>query len=199
MAAFLEQNSVTIESEEYVGLTENLEWGGSQEENQGQIETIESVTVEGVTYTESNNNLDDGGNIKAKPDTVALMEIDKIDVKLPVAEGTELDILKFALGHMTETAPPLGAIGNSVVAGHRSHSFGTFFNRLDEVEIGDEIKVSVGGKTYIYEVYETLIVEPDDLSVLRGSSNHRVLTLITCHPMYTSTHRLIVHAVVRED
>lgn len=202
MMAYLEETEAEIEEANYDELSDALEWG-ALEDNQGELElgidantTIDELDVGDVEGDSSN--LSNAENIKEKPDAIGLIQIDKIDVKLPVAEGADLATLKFALGHMPETAD-LGSIGNSVIAGHRSHSFGTFFNRLDEVEVGDEIKVKANGKEYVYEVYETLIVEPDDLSVLRGSSSHRVLTLITCTPMYTSTHRLIVHAVVREE
>lgn len=215
MAEFFEQSMVVDESQEYDALGAALDWG-SEEANQAEIdngadeaaetvsridpETGEVIMASSDTETNvsDNNNLGDAETIKVKPTTVALLEIDKIDVYLPVAEGTDQATLKYALGHMTETAD-IGSIGNAVIAGHRGHSFGTYFSRLDEIVEGDHIKVSVGNKTYDYEVFETLRVLPDDLSVLRGSSDHRVLTLITCDPMYTSTHRLIVHAVVRDE
>lgn len=200
MADFLEQSTMTQATADYEGLTQALDWG-AQEENQDELaESEDSLTVNYEENTDEETDatgLEESEAIKAKPKAIGIMDIEKIDVHLPIAEGADLATLKFALGHMPETAS-LGTIGNAVVAGHRSHSFGTFFNRLDEMEVGDEIKVTTGGVTYTYEVYETLIVEPDDLSVLRGSSQYRVLTLITCHPLYTSTHRLIVHAVVRE-
>jgi sortase A len=199
MADFLEQNVAVVEPSDIEALSESLEWGSDESNQEDLTESVTQIDVSAeVSDPSSPNNLEDAESIKAKPDTVALLEISKIDVKLPVAEGTDLATLKFALGHMPESAP-LGTVGNAVVAGHRSHSFGTYFNRLDEVAIGDVIKVTKGGVSYNYEVYETLIVEPDDLSVLRGSSNHKVITLITCYPLYTSTHRLIVHGVIKED
>lgn len=206
VAAFLEQNVNVVAGEEYNNLSSALEWGTETVNQEVLAESAEALNSEDLVIYEherndeevESDNVFEVGAIKAKPDAIALMEIDKIDVFLPVASGVDMDTLRFALGHMPETAQ-LGAIGNSVVAGHRSHSFGTFFNRLDEMEIGDEIKVTAGGNTYTYEVYEILIVEPDDTSVLRQSSKYQVLTLITCHPLYTSTHRLIVHAVVKDD
>jgi len=205
MESFLEQSSIAGGTEAYGDLTETLDWG-VQEDNQNAIDegnqaaeaSVEAFIQEGaVGSREESNNLGESERVKAKPDAVALLEIKKLDLRLPVAEGVDLSILKFALGHMPGTAK-LGEVGNAVVAGHRSHSFGTYFNRLDEMDIGDEILVTSGGKTYTYTVYEKLVVEPDDLSVLRNSSKHRVLTLITCHPLYVASHRLIIHAVVEE-
>ncbi|MDF1616472.1 class D sortase [Petrocella sp. FN5] len=201
LADFLEQSIMIEDTDSYDDLSASLEWG-VQEENQEdlsealEVPGVSSIDDEGLVEDDLEGNLEETVIIKQRPKAVAILEIDKIGIKLPVAEGVDLATLKFAVGHMPETAA-LGSIGNAVVAGHRSHSFGTYFNRLNEVEIGDTIKVTTGGQTYIYEVYETRIVEPDDLSVLRGSSNHKVITLITCHPLYTSTHRLIVHGVIK--
>jgi sortase A len=200
MADFLEQSLMIEDKDSYDDLSASLEWGVQEENQEDLSESIEvadpSALERDIDEGATEGNLEETAIIKQRPKAVAILEIDKIGIKLPVAEGVDLATLKFALGHMPKTAP-LGSVGNAVVAGHRSHSFGTYFNRLDEVTVGDTIKVTTGGQTYTYEVYETLIVEPDDLSVLRGSSNHKVITLITCHPLYTSTHRLIVHGVIK--
>jgi len=201
MADFLEQSLVLEDTDSYDDLSASLEWGVQEENQEDLTESLEVadslVLEEAEEESDAEGNLEETAIIKQRPKAVAILEIDKIDVKLPVAEGVDLATLKFALGHMPKTAS-LGSVGNAVIAGHRSHSFGTYFNRLDEVAIGDTIKVTTGGQTYTYEVYETRIVEPDDLSVLRGSSSHKVITLITCHPIYTSTHRLIVHGVIKQ-
>lgn len=73
-------------------------------------------------------------------DVIGVMEIPKIDLKVAVAEGTDKQTLKKAVGHFEGTAMP-GEVGNFAVAGHRSYTYNEFFNRLDEMEIGDEIKV----------------------------------------------------------
>ncbi len=133
-----------------------------------------------------------------QPTAIGIINIPKIDLRAPIAEGADLDTLRFAIGHMENTTA-IGEIGNAVVAGHRSHSFGVYFNRLDEMAVGDEIVVETGGKTITYVVYETKIVEPDDVSVLKSSSKYKVLTLITCDPVYNPTHRLIVHAIDKDQ
>ena len=65
--------------------------------------------------------------------------------------------------------------------------------------MGEEnIPLDKYGNETVYEVYKKHIVAPDDTSVLRSSSEHKVVTLITCHPEINPDSRLIVHAVVRE-
>jgi sortase A len=130
-----------------------------------------------------------------RPKTLGVIKIDKINVKMPILEGTNQSSLKIGAGQM-KGSTPLGEIGNAVLAGHRSYTYGRFFNRLNELEEGDLIIVEAQGQTYQYKVFRILVVEPTDLSVLNRNNRDRVLTLITCTPIRTATHRLIVHAVI---
>ncbi|MEK3986284.1 class D sortase [Paenibacillus sp. FSL K6-3166] len=124
---------------------------------------------------------------------IALIEIDKIDLKLPVLEGATKANMKHAAAHMKETTP-LGEIGNAAIAAHRARTTGRLFNRLNEVVIGDTITVKTSDQTYNYEVYDISVVLPSDVSVLDGNNKDKILTLITCDPLVDPTHRLIVHA-----
>ncbi|MBC7960921.1 MAG: class D sortase [Vallitaleaceae bacterium] len=183
---YLEMDNVQVadDSAENSALDEVLEWG-TEDANQAEI----NQNAEDIQSSQL-----DEAKVKKMPTAIGIIKIDKIDVSLAIAEGVSLEVLKFAIGHMPGTAA-LGEIGNCALAGHRSHSFGTFFNRLDEVAIGDDIVVqTAGGTTITYEVYEKIFVKPDDLSVLNGSSKYKVLTLITCHPEINPTSRLILHA-----
>jgi len=124
---------------------------------------------------------------------IALIQISKIDLMLPVLEGATKTNMKHAAAHMKETTP-LGEIGNAAIAAHRARTTGRLFNRLNEVAIGDIITVKTKEQTYNYEVYEITVVKPTDLSVLKGNGKDKMLTLITCDPLVNPTHRLIVHA-----
>jgi sortase A len=130
---------------------------------------------------------------KVAQKVLGIMRIDKIKVKSPVVEGVKAENLKVGLGHIPGTSE-IGQVGNTAIAGHRSYTFGRFFNRLDELENDDEIVIAAGDKTYTYKVYEKLIVEPSDTSVLSSDDKESILTLITCHPIYIASHRLIIHA-----
>ncbi len=123
---------------------------------------------------------------------LGILHIDSIDVKLPIMRGTTERVLQVGVGKLEGTTP-IGEFGNTALSAHRGHSYGRLFNRLDEVLVGDFVKIQTSQDELIYEVYDVKIVEPDDLSVLNMNKNEKILTLITCHPLYTSTHRLIVH------
>ena len=84
-------------------------------------------------------------------------------------------------------------MGNCVIAGHRNYTFGTYFNRLNEVQVGDMIYFDTRTETYAYQVSEIQVVEPDDLEILDDRDSEQ-LTLYTCTPLYIATHRLVVIA-----
>jgi len=130
--------------------------------------------------------------------TIAIIQIDKIDLKLPILEGATAKNMKVGAAHMTETAP-LGEIGNAAVAAHRARTKGRMFNRLDEMEIGDRIDIRMRDSSVSYRVTDIKVVLPTDLSVLNSEGDKAVLTLITCDPLVNPTHRLIVHAEKVED
>jgi len=130
--------------------------------------------------------------------SIAVLEIAKIDLKLPVLRGTSAANLRVGVGLLEDTAE-IGAPGNTVLTAHRSHTYGRLFNRLDELAVGDEIIVTTWDSAHRYIVTGTLIVEPDDISVIRGDEAEHRLTLITCDPVYNPTHRLIVQAELAAD
>jgi sortase A len=129
-----------------------------------------------------------------RPTALGVVEIPKIKSRMPIYQGTSNAILNIGVGQIEGTTP-IGEIGNTALAGHRSYTYGHQWNRLDEVERDDLITVTVGKAVYTYRVYKTHIVEPTDITVLYRSSKHKVLTLVTCHPIRPATHRLIVHAL----
>ena len=123
-----------------------------------------------------------------------ILTIDRINAVLPVTDGVSETQLKVAVGHVPQTAP-LGGEGNAVIAGHRSYTYGHFFNRLGEVSAGDLIRYEdKSGEAFIYEVFETLVIEPGDQAAFTQPEGEHLLTLYTCTPIHKATHRLLVRA-----
>jgi sortase A len=196
---YLEVESYNEETAQAFSSLDSIFESTNTEEGQLALdESISEVPTNVEPTPDGTIELEKAGTIGKKLEVLGIIKIDKIDLKAPIAEGAELEILKYAIGHM-ESTTKLNTIGNSVIAGHRSHSFGVYFNRLDEMAIGDEIVVETPKEKVTYVIYDILMVEPDDVSVLRSSSKYRVLTLVTCDPVYNPTHRLIVHAIDKEQ
>jgi hypothetical protein len=63
---------------------------------------------------------------------IGILTIEKIELRLPVAEGIDEKLLRIAPGRITETAE-IGSIGNAVIVGHRNYDYGDMFNRLGEI------------------------------------------------------------------
>ncbi|MCM3731618.1 class D sortase [Fictibacillus nanhaiensis] len=135
---------------------------------------------------------------KTKNGIIGKLEINKIDLTIPIMEGASQANLKVAAGHLKGTSP-VGEVGNSAIAAHRSYTYGKQFNRLPEVEVGDTIRVITKDKKLTYRIIDEMIVLPDDLSVLKKDASESTLTLITCHPMKNPTHRYIVKAVLDKE
>jgi sortase A len=105
-----------------------------------------------------------------------------------------------AAGWHTDSAR-LGAIGNTVLSGHHN-TLGAVFGRLVELETGDLIQVYSHGYRFVYQVTNRMIV-PEKYQLLDTRmanvqwilpSQDERLTLITCWPNESNTHRVIIVA-----
>jgi sortase A len=118
-------------------------------------------------------------SVPVSPDRVLTrLEIPKIQMDAIVVEGASRHDLSEGPGHMKETAQP-GETGNAVITAHRD----TFFRHIYELNKGDQIQVRRRGRTFTYEVTGKRIVMPEDISVIKPTTNPQ-LTLITCYPTY---------------
>lgn len=133
-------------------------------------------------------------------ESVAKLSIPDIGVDWTVVEGVGTDELRNGPGHYPGTPMP-GMAGNAGIAGHRT-TWGAPFNRIDELEPGDEITVTTIQGTFTYRVIAQesgkghFIVSPDRVDVLdqdfEESPNR--LTLTACHPKFSARQRIIVVA-----
>ena len=154
------------------------------------------VSEKSDSDSEPSEKNDDKADVK--PDesaAICLLRIPKIKLEEAVKEGSTKGVLSSALGHVENTAFP-GEDGNCCIAGHRNYVFGKYFNRLDEITLGDIIELKTMDSLYMYEVVSTEVVEPEEVRVLNYAEGKN-LTLITCTPFMVGTHRLIVHAVMK--
>jgi sortase A len=132
-----------------------------------------------------------------KHQVLGQLSIPRIELDVMVVPGVEESDIKHAVGWMTSTGFP-GDEGNVVLAGHRSHTYGKFFHRLGEMEIGDQVSLDTHFGHFTYQIVEIKVVEPTDLSVLE-QTDRSLLTLITCEPLYSNDYRLIVIAEALES
>jgi sortase A len=129
----------------------------------------------------------------AEGDAIARIQMADIGVDKVVVQGVSVGDLKRAPGHYPDSPLP-GQPGNAAIAGHRT-TYGAPFNRIDELDIGDEIVVTTLQGSFTYEVSEQKIVRPDQVEVLRNFGDNR-LTLTACHPKYSARQRIVVVATL---
>ena len=83
---------------------------------------------------------------------------------------------------------------NTVLVGHRfSYKNPSVFYHLDKVEHGDTIYVSWNKKIYVYKVDQIRTVTPDTTSV-EDPSDEPKLTIYTCTPLWSTSHRLVIQS-----
>lgn len=127
---------------------------------------------------------------------LAVLQIPRLGVEVPVFEGTDDLTLNHGVGRIAGTALP-GEPGNVGLAGHRD----SFFRPLKNIRVGDAIQVETPGKTDSYVVERIDIVTPDDVEVLQPRSVPS-LTLVTCYPFYyigSAPQRYIVTASLQQE
>lgn len=110
------------------------------------------------------------------PTAVGRIEIPRLGLKAIVKQGDDDRTLARAVGLVPGSARP-GESGNIVLAGHRD----TFFWPLQDIAVGDQIRIVVPQHTYRYRVESVRVVNPEETSVL-ASKGVDELTLVTCYP-----------------
>lgn len=111
----------------------------------------------------------------------------------------------FAAGWHSNSAP-LGEPGNTVLSGH-NNLYGEVFRYLNDLRPGMKIFLYSGNKTFTYVVTTVMILKERDQPLAVRLENARWLlpsederlTLVTCWPYSSNSHRLIVVAVPVKD
>lgn len=136
------------------------------------------------------------------PDNYLVIPVLGVESPMVWVDSTEESALqqklKEGVAHYPGTANP-GEKGNAFIFGHSSYywwdwsEYSNVFATLEQIKAGDKILIYYNQKLYIYEVRETKVVDPTDLSVIEQGNKHE-LTLMTCTPLGTDLMRFIVVA-----
>lgn len=115
--------------------------------------------------------------LKLNDNLIGILEIPKLNIKAPVKEGTTQSILKYSVGHFSNSS---NWNGNIALASHnRGDYVAHYFSNIHELVVGDEIiyKTKFGERRY--EVVENKKIDSRDWSVISQTTQNKV-TLITC-------------------
>ena len=121
------------------------------------------------------------------------IEIESIDVSLPIYHGTSDAVLQVAVGHLDWTSLPTGGEGtHCVLSGHRGLPSAKLFTDMDKMEVGDVFVLRILDEVLSYEADLIQIVDPSDTRSLMIEEGKDLCTLVTCTPYGVNSHRLLV-------
>ena len=124
---------------------------------------------------------------------MGILEIPSINVKLPIYHGTSEEVLHEGVGHLRETAFPIGQKGcHSVLSTHRGLPEAKLFTDLDKLTEKDQFFIRLYNTTLAYEVDQIKVVKPSDTRYLKPEKGMDYVTLLTCTPYGINSHRLMV-------
>lgn len=144
------------------------------------------------------------------PDRIVIPAI-KLDAPVKPAKVAEIVVQgttfrewvapnSFAVGELG-TSASLGTYGNTVLIGHHN-VYGEVFGHLVDLHVGDLILLYSGDKEFAYTIsvkkilperWQSVEVRLENAQWIAPSQDER-LTLVTCWPYESNTHRLIIVA-----
>lgn len=140
--------------------------------NSSKLVDLDSVKTddkfEEITYDSEEDVWDDS--------VLGILTIEKIGLNATVKEGTTSDILLEYIGHIEETSTYDGNVG---LAGHNRGCENSYFARINELEIGDEIRYKTKFYDRIYVIDNIKVILETDWNLLESTEENK-LTLITC-------------------
>lgn len=123
------------------------------------------------------------------------LQIPKLGVNVVVVQGDDENALKAGAGHYPETPLPCHE-GNVAIAGHRT-TYGKPFANVDRLVPGDKIILTTPVGSCIYSVAQKpFVVLPTDWQVVANTPGRFELTLTSCHPKGSASHRIIIKALM---
>lgn len=160
-------------------------------------ELAEKLKDEPIDYAvEAEKNLLTSQNLAQQKElgpVQGIVEIPKINIELPVYDGTNEVQISSGAGLMEGTSLLGGGAGtHSVLTSHRGLPSARLFTDLGKIEKGDRFFIKVGSEQLAYEVDQIRVIDPSDFSLLKIVDGKDYVTLLTCTPYMVNTHRLLV-------
>lgn len=128
-------------------------------------------------------------------DIMGRLQVPSIDIDQPIRHTLIEEVLITGTGHTEGTSLPIGGPNtHTVLGGHRGLAQSVGFTNLPRVKVGDRIYVEALGRVMVYEIFETVIVSPQEAEYNPIEKDRDLLTLITCTPLGVNSHRFLAKA-----
>lgn len=132
-------------------------------------------------------------NCPSYGENYASLKIESIGVELPIYYGKTLDLLKKGIGHDNDSYFP-GEGGSVILMGH---NFGRFLANLPKVKVGDQIQVTTNYGEFHYTVYDSQVINENEVDKVPIQEAEERLMIYTCWPINNigyATERYVVYA-----
>ena len=170
-------------------------WADAEEYNRDLLKKTEQFSVSSEELTRVEGLLNPLGN-----GMMGYVNIPKIDVALPVYQGTDEKELQSGAGWWIGSSLPTGGeSAHCIITAHTGLSKAKLFTDIDQLEVGDRFSLTILDRTLVYEVDQILVTEPTDFEPLYIVEGKDYATLYTCTPYGVNTHRLLVRGVRVDD
>ncbi len=144
----------------------------------------ENIRVEDyIDKTSKNNYIEDTQEYKENEnvDLLLILEIPKINLKRVVYNFySDKNTIEKNVMIMSESDLPNVLNGNVILEAHSGNDYISFFNRLNELTVNDEVYIYYQGIKYIYSVDNMYDVDKDGNVEIFRNKNRNTLSLITC-------------------
>jgi len=125
----------------------------------------------------------------------------ELDKKIAYPTSTEVKTIDEALMgkvmHFPQTPYP-GQKGDAIFLAHSAPiTWGPsyrVFNKIDKLEVGDDIVISFNGQDYVYRVLKRYLINPGD--ALPESTGQKKAYFLTCWPPDSGIKRMVVEALL---
>ena len=138
----------------------------------------------------------------AEDGMMGMIEIPKINIKIPIYHTTSDEVLQKAAGHLEGSSLPVGGKDtHAVISAHRGLPSAALFTDLDRLAEGDHFLLYILDEILCYEVDQITVVEPEETEALSVEPGKDYVTLLTCTPYGVNSHRMLVrgHQVPYEE
>lgn len=163
-------------------------WADAEEYNRDLLDKSEQFSVSSDELERVEGLLNPLGN-----GMMGYVNIPKIDVALPIYQGTDEKELQSGAGWWIGSSLPTGGEStHCIITAHTGLSKAKLFTDLDQLELGDRFTLTILDRTLEYEADQILVVVPTDYEPLYIVEGEDYVTLYTCTPYGVNTHRLLV-------
>lgn len=163
--------------------------------NQSEISNPDEIEVAEVSFVEDKQPEMEDTDYLANANVLGIISIPAINLVYPIYDGATHENLIAGVARIEGTSYPVGGINtHSVISGHNGLAGRTYFSNIKKLVSGDVIKIQNRKESLTYEVYDTAIIEPDNVAALAVIPGQDTVTLLTCTWPPPGTHRYLVFA-----